>query len=92
MMNWMHWMSWGERGWAMGLIWVLWIAIIAALVYIAYRWARDAGPSIHGRSAQEILDRRFASGEIGREEYESRSAALRHTGANRPDRADQRSI
>jgi len=89
----MQWMNWGETGWAMGLIWVVWIAMIAGIVYVAFRWTRDAATgSFRGQSAQEILDKRFASGEIGREEYEARSAALRHTGVNRPDRRDQRSI
>lgn len=49
-------------------------ALIAAAVYVGVRLARG-GES--GRSATAMLDRRFAAGEIGAEEYYERESALR---------------
>ncbi len=83
MMDWMY----GGGGWTMGLMWLAWLAVIAGVVVIAVRLMRGPGAGLHHReSAQEILDRRFANGEIGREEYEASSELLAHSGGYRPGR------
>lgn len=69
MMNW----AWGHTWW--GFIWMalFWVAVIALLV-----WAvRQGGSS--GRRAldpQQILDERFARGEISEKEYRERKQVL----------------
>ncbi len=52
------------------------LALIAAAVSVGVRLARSGGS---GDSARAMLDRRFALGEIGAEEYYERESALRHT-------------
>ncbi len=68
----------GMNGWwAMGIGWLLWIIITVAVVWFIVRmWnvrARGDGPD----SAEEVLRRRFAAGEIDADEYERRLAVLR---------------
>jgi len=51
-------------------MWALWILIIVALVWLATsaaRRGRDSGR--HEKSALEILEERYARGEIERDEY-----------------------
>lgn len=74
--------DWG-MGWGGGMFFgplfmiavpVLTIVLIVALV----RWlngGRDT-PSVQLRSAREILDERFAKGEIDRDDYDARRKAL----------------
>lgn len=60
--------------------------ILCLLMMIGNRWSsmpcgcgfgRTKRPPVHGReSAREILDRRYALGEIGREEYEERKKTI----------------
>jgi putative membrane protein len=48
------------------------------LVVLLVRWLSDSrdSPSVGLRTPREILDERFAKGEIEREEYEARRKAL----------------
>lgn len=59
----MHW-SW----------WIVWIAVIVLVVVLLTR----AGGSTEGRreSPLDILERRYAAGEISTEDYEERRARL----------------
>ncbi len=52
--------------------------LLIVLIVVLVRWlGRSSGaPSVRLRSAREILDERFAKGEIQREEYEERRKAL----------------
>lgn len=56
---------------------LFWIVIIIAIIYMF----RGSIPNIHnaatGDSALDILKRRYASGEISREEYEEKKRTLR---------------
>ncbi|GIX47184.1 MAG: hypothetical protein KatS3mg131_1395 [Candidatus Tectimicrobiota bacterium] len=78
---WGH-MMWGSWGIGMMLTMVLfWAALIVALVLLV-RWLLSAGtPGRHGgrhaESALEILQRRYARGEISRQEYEDMRRVLR---------------
>lgn len=64
----------GEWGWGFGggfmiLWWLLVIVSIAALV----KWMAS---SSSGKGARDVLDERYARGEIDREEYEKRRRDL----------------
>jgi putative membrane protein len=70
---------WADGGWwVMGLsmlAWVLLLAItVALIVWLVNRNAPRRQPG--GDSAEEVLRRRYASGEIDAEEYERRLSVL----------------
>jgi putative membrane protein len=76
----------GWAGWlGMGLFWLLVLGLIVFLVVRLLPGAgqRDSGHTGSGgqqtESAQEILDRRFARGEIDVETYQAQRAALTQT-------------
>ena len=63
--------------WVMGVGWLVFLALLVALVYLIVR--HNTGPRAAGGSpgrAVEILDERFARGEIDEQEYRSRRDAL----------------
>ena len=67
--------EWGYTGWGMGfgplfmlLVWVLVIAGVAALFRSS--WPRPDEP--RGKTAAEIVQERYARGEIDRQEYEQK--------------------
>ena len=73
-------MWYGAGGWSMA-VWMLlfWAGVILLLVWGA-RAASDGGRSRGGGTrsrALDILEERFARGEIDREEFEQRRSALR---------------
>lgn len=64
-------MGWGWHGWFMGFMWIFWVIIIALVVWIILRATGAGGTPVPRReSPEEILKRRYASGEISREDYE----------------------
>ena len=70
------WPYMGAMGWWMALWWVLGLAVLVLLVRLV---ARNGGGS-SGRtddSPEQILKRRYARGEIEREEYQRRLEDLR---------------
>lgn len=79
---WMHglgedwgWMSMG----GMGLVWIL---LLVVIVFVVWRFAGANGrgpaePPGAKESPLEILERRYARGEIDREEFEQRRRDLR---------------
>lgn len=62
--------------WPMGISMVIWVIIIAVAVWLVVR-ALSHGPAGSGESAQELLRRRYAAGEIDEEEYAKRLEVLR---------------
>ncbi len=51
-----------------GFMWLFWLVVIIVII-----WTVKAGlssPSKKGKSALELLDERYARGDIGRDEYE----------------------
>lgn len=71
--------DWGFTGWGMGLgplfmllIWVLVIAGIAA-VFRSLWWRPD---DTHGKTAAEIVQERYARGEIDKDEFEQKMRDL----------------
>ncbi|MBY0225966.1 MAG: SHOCT domain-containing protein [Hyphomicrobium sp.] len=80
--NWMH--NWGMMhdwgsGWGMifgPLYMIAWLTILVAVIVFLTRWMGIGTSSAGARTAREILDERFASGDIDQEEYEKRRRAL----------------
>jgi uncharacterized membrane protein len=72
----MHWLD----GLGMAWTWLAWLAILGAVVWLG-TWALRSGlgaPREPPReSAEEILKRRYATGEIDETEYQRRLAELR---------------
>jgi putative membrane protein len=67
-------------GWAGGLgMLVLMLFLLTALIVVAVVLRRRWQPATPDRTARQILDERFARGEIDHEDYERRRDAL--TGA-----------
>lgn len=68
-------MDWGW-GWGLmamhGIGWLLLLAVvvIAAVVLLRGLGAGERRPEPRGRSAREVLDARYAAGEISREDYQ----------------------
>lgn len=80
-------MMWGPYGWEGMTIWgglamllysLVWIALAAAIVVGIVRWAQHPARAIKQEEAPlEILQRRYAAGEISREEYQRMRDELR---------------
>jgi putative membrane protein len=61
--------------WGLLLMVLLWVGLIALAVWLVRALFPQAdrsqgGPAVQGPGARDILDRRYARGEITREEYE----------------------
>ncbi len=70
--------EWGWGGMFLGPVFgILFIAAIAIAIVLVVRALGGGAPARGGRSALDILDERFARGEIDREEYEERKRVLR---------------
>jgi putative membrane protein len=70
--------GWGVHGFFGGGMWLLWIGLIVVLVLVV-RAMSGAGSAQGGgqpRSPREILDERYARGEIDKEEYDQKRKDL----------------
>jgi len=66
---------WGMGPW----MWLGWILILGAIIWVVYATTRKSTQSPHSvreLTSQEILERRYARGEISSEEYEERKRVL----------------
>jgi putative membrane protein len=73
MHDWNMW--WGGGGmWFGPLGMILWLAVLVAIIVGLVRWVGGTGGGAERpvRSAREILDERYARGEIDRDEYVKR--------------------
>ncbi|KAB2941752.1 MAG: SHOCT domain-containing protein [Hyphomicrobium sp.] len=73
MHDWNMW--WGGGGMWFGPLWmIVWLLVVVAGVAALVRWLGGAGGDGRAptRSARDILDERYARGEIDREEYVKR--------------------
>ncbi len=69
----MHW-----AGWHMGWMWILWILIIIVLVLsIGWIIISTRGGNASPESPEQILKKRYAQGEIKKEEFEQKLKDLR---------------
>ncbi len=73
-------MSWGIV-WGLGMA-AFWIAVIAVIV-VMLRGVTRRPDGVGGRSALEVLEERYARGEVTRDEFLDRRAVLRDTGTQR---------
>ena len=66
-------MHWGYHGWVIGLGWffmiILWVLVILGVVYL-FRALVDTEKKGSEETAVDILKKRYAKGEITREEFE----------------------
>lgn len=75
----MHdWIGWGSGGMVLGpLLMIAWLAILVAAIVLVVRWlGGSSGLGSPRQTPREILDERFAKGEIDHEEYEKRRKTL----------------
>jgi putative membrane protein len=67
-------MHWGDYGWGMGFGWVwmilVWVLVIAGAVYIIQIAARSGKKQEKDEAPLDILKKRYARGEISKEEFE----------------------
>ncbi len=74
-------MHWGRYGWAMGFGWIymiiFWAVIILIVVYLVKTFGNRWGSEVRRETPLEILKRRYARGEITREEFERMKGELR---------------
>ena len=49
----------------------LFILVIAAIIYFMFRQRSAPASNSHGPSTRDILDRRYAAGEITKEQYDT---------------------
>jgi putative membrane protein len=68
-------MMWGYGGW--GALWMLlfWAGVIALIIW-AVRGSSGSNTPDRGSRAIEILEERYARGEIDRDEFQARRAEL----------------
>jgi putative membrane protein len=59
-----------------GILWLLFLGVVIAGVVLLVRSRGDAPTSAGGRSAMDLLDERYARGEIDREDYLQRKDDL----------------
>ena len=71
----MHWN--GFMGW----MWIFWLLVIVALFFVVLRAAagggKSSGTDTSRPSPEDVLKERYARGEIGKEEYDSKLQDLR---------------
>ncbi len=67
-------MHWGDYGWGMGFGWIFmilfWALVILGIVYIVQAVSRKAGQPGPEEKPLDILKKRYAKGEITKEEFE----------------------
>ena len=75
-----NWWGWGH---GFGWMWIVPFAFLAVCLLVAFgfrrsvRFGRDETQTAGGESAREILDRRYAKGEINKQQYEEMKHALK---------------
>ena len=71
-------MMWGDHWMFGGFMWIFWIAVIVVLVFFIKWLVQQSRPSEtrQEESAMEILRKRYAKGEIDKEEFEKKKKDL----------------
>ncbi len=71
-------MMWGNQGFMGVFMWIFWIAIIVGIIFLV-KWivqqSRPGGQQ-QGENSLEILKKRYARGEIDKEEFEQKKKDL----------------
>ncbi len=63
-------------GFAGGFMWIFWILLIVVVVWLVVAFTRDAGRDTRSKTPLQILEERYARGEIDEEEFEKRRRHL----------------
>jgi putative membrane protein len=63
-------------GFTGGFMWIFWILLIAVVVWLIVAFTRDTGRGSRGKTPLEILEERYARGEIDEEEFEEKRRRL----------------
>jgi len=74
-----HMGGWGWGGMILGpIMMIVFIALIVGAVVLVIRWTGLGGSAVAGgaNKARQILDERFARGEIDKDDYEERKRVL----------------
>lgn len=76
-----HFIHDGFDGGPLGIVWgllmmALWIAFWAVIIVVAVRMIRRGARETSSTSAVQVLEERYARGEISREEFTERRAVL----------------
>ncbi len=69
---------WGNQGFMGGFMWIFWIAIIVGIILLV-KWIvqqNRPGGQQQGENSLEILKKRYARGEIDKEEFERKKKDL----------------
>jgi putative membrane protein len=61
----------------MGWMWIFWVFVIVLIVWAVRESATSRSRDEFSVSGEEILKRRYARGEVGKEEYERKLEDLR---------------
>ena len=72
------WGHMGDMGWGMAIFgWVFMTLIVTLVVWLIWSTGRRPEPGVHGgRRALNLLDERYARGDIDRDEYMERKSDL----------------
>lgn len=76
MMGFGSWGPWGG-GWWGGIGMVIWWALIILAIVALIRWIAGQSGGGRGKSAREILEERYARGEISKVEFEEKQKTIR---------------
>jgi len=73
----MHDWGWGGM-WLMPLFGIAWFALMIIVIVLLVRWLAggSGGRGVQARTARDILDERYARGDIDREEYLRRKSDI----------------
>jgi putative membrane protein len=64
-------MHWGQYGWGMGIFMILfWVFVIFGIVYVILAVSKRDGNAGKGETLLDILKKRYAKGEITKEQFE----------------------
>jgi putative membrane protein len=71
-------MMWGDHWMYGGFMWIVWVAVIIGLIWLVTWIAKQAKSSGTAQNEHplEILRRRYAKGEIDKEEFEQKRKDL----------------
>ncbi len=71
-------MMWGNQGCMGGFMWIFWIAIIVGIIFLVKWIVQQSRPDgqQQGENSLEILKKRYARGEIDKEEFEQKKKDL----------------
>ena len=78
MMHWGNMSGMGIGGFGFGWIFMMlfWVLVILGVIYLVKGLSGSSKAAVIGESAENILKRRYASGEISKEEFHDRMSVV----------------